>query len=178
MPDKPVTHQITLAPYSENDLPLLQRANTPEMTEHLGGPETDENIRNRHQRYLESPKTGNAQMFKILWGEKLEPVGMIGYWEKEWQGETVWETGWSVFPEYQGRGVAKAATSALIEKLLLENRHQFLHAYPSVDNLPSNGICRRLGFTLMGAYEFEYPPGHKMRCNDWRLDLFAAKDLL
>ena len=24
---------------------------------------------------------------------------------------------------------------------------------------------------LMGDYDFEYPPGHTLRCNDWRLDL-------
>jgi hypothetical protein len=26
-------------------------------------------------------------------------------------------------------------------------------------------------FTLVGACDFEYPPGHVMRCNDWRFDL-------
>jgi RimJ/RimL family protein N-acetyltransferase len=46
-----------------------------------------------------------------------------------------------------------------------------VHAYPSIDNSPSNAICRRLGFELMGDDEFEYPKGHFMRCNDWRLDL-------
>jgi len=25
----------------------------------------------------------------------------------------------------------------------------------------------------MGDDEFEYPKGHFMRCNDWRLDLFT-----
>jgi RimJ/RimL family protein N-acetyltransferase len=177
MTGKTTVHLLRLEPYSEDDLLLLKRANTPEMTEHLGGPESDEQILQRHQRYLESPGTGQAQMFKILWGEKLEPVGMIGYWEKTWQGELVWETGWSVFPEFQGRGIAKAATSQLIERLLLENRHQFLHAFPSVDNPPSNGICRGLGFSLMGEHDFEYPPGHRLRCNDWRFDLYAARDL-
>jgi RimJ/RimL family protein N-acetyltransferase len=175
MANKPHTILIVLEPYSEDDLPLLQRANTPEMTEHLGGPESDEKILQRHQRYLETPQTNRGQMFKIVWREKLEPVGMIGYWERTQPGEIVWETGWQVFPEYQGQGIAKAATAKLIEKLFLKNGHQFLHAFPSVDNLPSNAICRSLGFTLMGAYDFEYPPGHMMRCNDWRLDLFVAK---
>ena len=178
MADKTSTHLIRLALYSEEDLPFLKRANTPEMTEHLGGPESEEKILQRHQRYLETRQADRGQMFKILRGEKSEPVGMIGYWERTQPGEIVWETGWQVFPEYQGQGIAKAATSELIEKLLLDNRHRFLHAFPSVDNLPSNAICRSLGFTLMGADEFEYPPGHMMRCNDWRLDLLAAKDLL
>jgi len=48
-----------------------------------------------------------------------------------------------------------------------------VHACPSIDNSPSNAICRRLGFELMGDYEFEYPKGHFMRCNDWRFALFT-----
>jgi RimJ/RimL family protein N-acetyltransferase len=40
-----------------------------------------------------------------------------------------------------------------------------------VENLASNAICRKLGFTLVEEAEFEYPPGNFMRCNDWRLDL-------
>ena len=46
-----------------------------------------------------------------------------------------------------------------------------MFAYPSVDNPPSNAICRKLGFTLVEAREFEYPTGHFMQCNVWRLDL-------
>ena len=48
-----------------------------------------------------------------------------------------------------------------------------MYAFPSVDNPPSNAICRKLGFTLLEAQGFEYPPGNRMRCNVWRLDLFA-----
>jgi hypothetical protein len=44
--------------------------------------------------------------------------------------------------------------------------------FPSVVNAPSNAICRKLGFTLLGEHEFEYPKGNFMQCNDWRLDLF------
>jgi hypothetical protein len=39
------------------------------------------------------------------------------------------------------------------------------------DNAPSNAICREVGFELLGELDFEYPPGHSMRCNDWCLDL-------
>jgi hypothetical protein len=30
-----------------------------------------------------------------------------------------------------------------------------------------------LGFELVEACEFEFPKGHFMTCNDWRLDLRA-----
>ena len=32
-------------------------------------------------------------------------------------------------------------------------------------------VVVELGFTLQGEYDFEYPPGHWMRCNDWELNL-------
>jgi RimJ/RimL family protein N-acetyltransferase len=75
-------------------------------------------------------------------------------------------------PEYQGQGIATKAGEAVIEHARQEHRHQFMHAFPSVSNTASNAICRKLGFTLIEECQFEYPPGHLMQCNDWRLDLF------
>jgi RimJ/RimL family protein N-acetyltransferase len=49
-----------------------------------------------------------------------------------------------------------------------------MHAFPNVDNAPSNAICRKLGFELIEACEFEFPKGLFMTCNDWRLDLRAS----
>jgi RimJ/RimL family protein N-acetyltransferase len=112
-------------------------------------------------------------MFKIVLGPTSEAVGGIGFWEKTWPEQLVYETGWSILPAYQGYGLATKAGEAVIGRARLENRHRFLHAFPSVDNAPSNAICRKLGFTLIEAHDFEYPLGHIMRCNDWRLDLFG-----
>jgi RimJ/RimL family protein N-acetyltransferase len=165
---------VRLEPYSEADFPLLQRNNSPEMTAHLGGPESEEKLNNRHQRYLELPKSGTVQMY-VVWVDEPElaavDVGIVGYWEKEWRGEKVWEAGWSILPEYQGHGLAGAAVAVLLDKARAEQRYRFLHAYPSVENLPSNALCRTLGFELLGEHDFEYPPGHIMRCNDWQIDL-------
>ncbi len=86
----------------------------------------------------------------------------------------MFEIGWSVAPEFQGRGLAGAAAALVIAIARAEREPRFMHAYPSVDNAPSNAICRRLCFQPAGAVDFEYPPGTPMRCNDWRLDLAAA----
>jgi RimJ/RimL family protein N-acetyltransferase len=64
-----------------------------------------------------------------------------------------------------------AATAQAIELAKREDEHRRMHAFPNVDNAPSNAICRKLGFERLGAYEFEFPKGHFMTCNDWRLDL-------
>jgi RimJ/RimL family protein N-acetyltransferase len=77
-------------------------------------------------------------------------------------------------PEFQGRGIAVAATAQAIELAKCEGKHRLMHAFPNVDNAPSNAICRKLGFELIEACEFEFPKGLFMTCNDWRLDLRAS----
>jgi RimJ/RimL family protein N-acetyltransferase len=163
---------VILRPWSEEDLPLLEKLmGDPDMMAHLGGPETSEQIRKRHQRYLQLPETDH--MFVILWGPKSEVAGSIGYWQKNWRDQLVYEMGWFVLPEYQGQGIATKAGEVVIEQARLEHRHQFMHAFPSVSNPASNAICRKLGFTLIEECQFEYPPGNFMQCNDWRFDLFG-----
>jgi RimJ/RimL family protein N-acetyltransferase len=139
------------------------------MTEHLGGPESPERIAERQVRYLKT-KSG---LFKIVDEETGEGAGWVGYWPRTWRDDDVYEIGWAVLPAFQGRGIAGLGTSQAIERARAEQKHRFLHAFPSVDNAPSNAICRKLGFTLVEETEFEYPKGSFMRCNDWRLDLFA-----
>jgi RimJ/RimL family protein N-acetyltransferase len=141
----------------------------PAMTEHLGGPEAPEKTVERQGRYERLADSGRGRMFKIVVGG--EPAGSVGYWEREWRDEQVWEIGWSVLPAFQGRGVAGLATAQAIAAAEADGGHGAVHAYPSVDNPASNAICRKLGFTFLGVHDFEYPKGNPMRCNDWRLEL-------
>jgi RimJ/RimL family protein N-acetyltransferase len=168
--------EVDIRPWTEGDLQLLERLmGDPAMTEHLGGPETAEEIRKRNDRYSQGLETGEGGMFVIVVGHEGVAAGSVGYWEKEWQGQLVWETGWSVLPEFQSQGVATRATNAVIEQARAVRTHRFMHAFPSVDNGPSNAICRKLGFSFQGEVDFQYPPGSLMRCNNWRLDLFENK---
>jgi RimJ/RimL family protein N-acetyltransferase len=166
------TATVTLEPWSSGDLPLLERLlGDPRMTEHLGGPESPEKLRERQARF-ERAEHGD-RMFKIVEVARGAGVGSIGFWTREWRDEQVYEVGWLVVPECWGRGLARAATAQVIELARRDDKHRFMHAFPSVDNAPSNAICRKLGFELLEACEFEYPKGHFMTCNDWRLDLRA-----
>jgi RimJ/RimL family protein N-acetyltransferase len=42
-------------------------------------------------------------------------VGSVGFWTKGWRDEHVYEVGWMVVREFQGRGIAVAATAQAIE---------------------------------------------------------------
>jgi len=162
---------IELKPYSEADFSVLQAQNSPEMTVYLGGPETEEKLLQRHQKYVHFSSTGTEHMY-VIWVEG-KAAGSAGYWEKEWNGMMVWEAGWGVLPEFQGRGIAVAAVHALFDKAREDGRHRYMHAYPKIVNAASNALCRKAGFELMGECDFEYPKGVPIRCNDWRIDLLG-----
>src|SRR5690242_1888628 len=113
---------VMLQPYSDADLPLLEKTlGDAGMMEHLGGPETLEQIRQRHQRYLHLPETDH--MFTILF--EGQAVGNIGYWKKNWRDHLVYEMGWFVLPEYQGRGIATKAGVATIQHARQEQLYRF-----------------------------------------------------
>jgi RimJ/RimL family protein N-acetyltransferase len=158
---------VRLEPWGPGDHDLLARLlGDPAMMTHLGGPESPAKIADRQRRYEADP----AQL-KIVLSDGLAPAGWVGSWPREWRGGEVLELGWSVLPEMQGRGIARAATAAMIERIRAGRPDARLHAFPGVDNAASNALCRSLGFTLLGAFDLEYPPGHALRCNDWALHL-------
>lgn len=166
---------VRLEPWGECDLPLLEKLlGDPEMTKHLGGPESAEKLAERQSRYEGLVDSGKGQMFKIVDEATGESVGSVGFWDSTWHDEEIYETGWSVLPAFQGRGIAATATLQAIAIARSEGKHRFLYAFPSIDNPPSNAICRKLGFTLIGETEYEYPKGNFLQCNDWRLDLLAG----
>jgi RimJ/RimL family protein N-acetyltransferase len=161
---------VRLEAWTEADLAILRAANTPEMMAHLGGQETEDQLLERHRKYLRLTDPAAGQMLAVVLPDGVR-AGVIGYWERSWQGGQVYETGWHVLAGFQGRGVASAAARAVARLARAQRRQRQLHAFPGNDHPASNAVCRNAGFTLLGETDFEYPPGAMMRCNDWRLEL-------
>jgi len=177
MPERaPARITVYVEPWGPDDFWLDQQLmGDAAMTASLGGPESDEQKTTRHARFLDLSMSGAGRMFKIVNAVTGEAIGGVGYWEREWRGEQVFEAGWSVLPAFQRRGVARAATRQAIAVARAEGKHRYLHAFPLVDNPPSNSVCRMLGFRLVEVCDVARPPGNPIRCNDWRLDLFPKR---
>ena len=156
-----------LEAWDERGPDLDRRANTAQMQAFLGGVESEESILARHRRILDKP----GGMFLIMVDGEPDPVGSVGYWEKDWLDEQVYELGWKVLPGFQGRGLAVGGTIAALGLAAAEGKRRWAHAYPRVDNEPSNAVCRKAGFAMLSEVDFEYPKGNPIRCNDWRFDL-------
>ncbi|MET7818464.1 GNAT family N-acetyltransferase [Micromonospora zamorensis] len=164
--------QVRIAPWDEDDLDLLRELNSPDTRKHTGGPETDEQVLARHDRYVHFAGTGQGAMFTLVLPDGVR-AGSVGYWGRDWHDRPVYELGWAVLPSHRGQGLATVAVRAVIDVLRARQDRRYAHAYPSVDNPASNAVCRKAGFTLLGETDFEYPPGQLMRANDWHLDLTA-----
>jgi RimJ/RimL family protein N-acetyltransferase len=161
-------NNLRLEAWSEAGLEILHRQNTPEMTEHLGGPETEQAIVDRHQRYL---RLDDGEMLIIRLGDEV--IGSVGYWEQGWGGEDVYETGYGIFPEFGGHGYASAALRLAAKRAAARGTRRYLHAFPHVGHAASNAVCRKAGLDLVGEVSFEYPEGTWLQSNNWRLDLSA-----
>jgi len=172
---------VALRAWTDGDLPLLRGLlGDPAMMTYLGGPESEEKLLARHQRYLDVDASGTGRVFVITFGAEQIPAGWVGYWESPFHGEPAWETGWSVLPEFQGRGIASAGAALALQVAAGERRHRFMYAFPAVDNAPSNGVCARLGFERLGSESAEYPPGSDlwMDCAIWRYKLFPEPGIV
>jgi RimJ/RimL family protein N-acetyltransferase len=104
---------VHIESWGEGDFPLLERLlSDPVMMEHIGGPESPEKIAERQTRYERS----GSRQYKIVDQATGEGVGWVGYWERVWHDQQVYEIGWSVLPAFQGRGIASMATGQAIER--------------------------------------------------------------
>ncbi|MFJ9937781.1 GNAT family N-acetyltransferase [Streptomyces virginiae] len=161
---------VRLEPWSDADFWLLRRANEPAMTRHLGGPESDEKLHDRQRRYeaLSAREPAAGRMFRVVLEATGESAGSIGFWEREWRGEPVYEAGWGILPEFQGRGLAVAALTRLLSYVRAHGSRDSVHAFPGTDHPASNAVCRRAGFACLGEVDFEYPPGVPHPSLDWR----------
>jgi len=160
---------LALRLWRDDDLPLLSRANTPEMTAHLNGPESEELLLDRHARYLRLIATGEARMFVIE--SDGQSLGSIGHWKTRWRDEDALETGWFVLPEAQGQGVAGRALVLLIgdARAHADGLHHLV-AFPQTTNPPSNALCRGAGFRLAGTITESFR-GAELTINEWVLGL-------
>ncbi|MFF2658917.1 GNAT family N-acetyltransferase [Kitasatospora sp. NPDC058032] len=143
----------------------------PLMMAELGGPQSREGMASRVGRDIERVAAG-TDWIKMIVPDAAAPdvvAGAVNLWMQGSGDERTTEIGWMVLPEFQGRGLGKRAVHTLLEQAREDGRWGLVHAYPATTNAPSNGICRTLGFRLLG--EQDTPFGDRViRSNHWVLD--------
>ena len=146
----------------------------PVMMAELGGPLPREGIEAKVKRDVETVESG-AGWIKMIVPDEAAPdtvAGSVVLWSHEEDGAEISEAGWMVLPEFQGRGLGKLAVRALLESAAADGRWGLVHAFPGVTNGPSNGICRSLGFRLLGERDVPFAD-RVLRGNHWVIDPVA-----
>jgi RimJ/RimL family protein N-acetyltransferase len=157
---------------TEQDLGLRVRMQTdPEVMAELGGPRAVEDIRQALSNSLVSAAEGETWPLKIVFESSAASAGTVDVFPSSHDGESIYEIGWMILPECQGRGVATEAVHEVLRKARAERRFGSVHAFPAVSNAPSNRICEKNGFTNLGECQVEGFAG-RLQCNHWRIDLF------
>ncbi len=142
----------------------------PGVMSELGGPWPEADARASHRRRIGGIADPGWWWFTIRPiasnGAVGAALGTIGVWESEWEGQPISETGWMVLPEHQGKGYASAALAAVLERARQEGRWGDIHAFPGATNGPSNALCRKHGFELVGTGDADYA-GRHFPVNHW-----------
>jgi RimJ/RimL family protein N-acetyltransferase len=159
---------VELVPYTDADLWLTEALETDaRVMAELGGPWPVERIPDIHRRRLEHIARG-AWYLKVVPEPGGQAVGAVGVWHSELNGQDFSEMAWMILPEHQGRGHASAAVRQLLERIRADGSWGDVHAFPGATNAPSNAICRKFGFELLGEEDVDYGD-RTLRCNHWVL---------
>lgn len=146
---------MELRPLTRADAAFYERVYTDErMWTELGGV-VEQDMAAKLERDVASVEADRHWVFVVVSDDGL-PAGTVSLWDHEWQGETIDEIGWMVVPEQQGQGLASAAVAEALRRADEAGRWNTLHAFPATTNAPSNALCRKHGFALLGPIEYGY----------------------
>ena len=155
--------RVRLEQWTADDLELLRRANSPELTRYLGGPEAQDALRKRHEEYLAGV---GVRMHRVV--VDGEPAGYAGWWEQDHEGEPAYEVGCVIEPAWQGRGLATSVLREVVRRAVAEADGRPIVGYAHAENEASHALCRRVGFELEGTGLFpDEHGGEPVRVNVW-----------
>ena len=123
-----------------------------EIMRYLGGKTFDRIQAWRHMAYLR----GHWEMLGHGYYATEEKasgnlIGRVGFTSHPgWPG---FELGWTIIPEYQGRGYATEAAGMLLEYAFQELKQRRVISLIHPDNAPSRRVAEKLGQTIEGETE-------------------------
>lgn len=167
---------MKLVPIELNDLELFERMFCdPVHMADLGGPQEKEKVPSILAKQVSYVEKDKGWVYKIIpededWVKSPPPnpettenyfdwrrgVGTLCLWEGFVNDAPATEIGWGVIPLYQHNGFATKALSLFLEKAKIDGRWGVIHAMTSINNYPSNLLCKKAGFNFIESCEMDY----------------------
>ena len=141
------TERLVLCPWKADDLYAIHRLHSQaETNRHLsadGHPWTVEEAQGRLDRWRQDADRHSLAKSKLLERDTGAFVGRAGFSLFEPTDE--FELGYTISPEFRGRGYATEIASALADAFLAESIHSHFIAFASVENHASLKVLGRIG---------------------------------
>jgi ribosomal-protein-alanine N-acetyltransferase len=109
-------------------------------------------------------KNNEAITWAIVPKDESRLIGTICFWNIEKQNDKA-ELGYSLHPDYFGKGIMSEALAEIINFGFNEMKLQTIDAYTNKDNAPSLRLLKRLGFSRNIAFEKEFVDQEELEYN-------------
>jgi [ribosomal protein S5]-alanine N-acetyltransferase len=161
------TERLVLCRWEADDLERVHLLHSrPDTSRYLsadGHPWTFDEARVRLEAWQDDAVRHRFPKAKLIGRDTREFVGRAGFSIFGDTGE--FELGFTIGPEFRGRGYATEIASALASAFLAEGERDHFIAYASVDNHASLRVLEKIGMTRTHTAEAE-----NMHCHFYRME--------
>lgn len=139
---------------------LLRMMSDPEVMRYYPRPYGEKDVRDFINRMRSRYREDGCGLWLLVDRESGEPLGRVGLMRQHVNGVDEFEIGYMVHRPFWRRGLATEAALAVREHAFTERRLPRVVSLIRPENVPSQGVARKLGMAIAGSCELMGLPHH------------------
>jgi hypothetical protein len=118
-----------------------------------------EAIERAHAKSLALAAEGRCWPLKVVPDGASSPAGGVDVFESSHEGETFYEIGWMILPEFQNRGLASQVAREVLKNARTERQFGQIHAFQRSRTAPPTRSARRTASRTWESASARSPDG-------------------
>jgi [ribosomal protein S5]-alanine N-acetyltransferase len=139
---------------------LLQMMSDPLVMRFYPKPADAKDVRDLINRMRAHYRDDGCGLWLVVDRESGEPLGRVGLLRQDVNGADEFEVGYMIHRPFWRRGLATEAATAVRDYAFRERGLKRVVSLIRPDNLPSQGVARRLGMEIVGSWDHVGLPHH------------------
>jgi ribosomal-protein-alanine N-acetyltransferase len=139
---------------------LLRMMSDPEVMRFYPRPYGEKDVRDFINRMRTSYREDGCGLWLLVDRERGEPLGRVGLYRQHVNGVDEFEVGYMVHRPFWRRGLATEAALAVRDYAFGERKLPRVISLIRPENIPSQGVARKLGMEIVGSTETMGYPHH------------------